>query len=105
MLTINQVVDIYRKGIEIILNNQPQKHTDMGRFDTDIMIYEKNINSPEQKDITLLHELIHARDGYLPKELTEAQMEEIDRKIDQEAVETYKKNPEILEFIKWLYEI
>ena len=102
MLTLNQIIDIYRKGVEIKFKRKSKDNRIKGEYDPstlEAIIYVNNNLSNEDKDITILHELIHARDDIKGKRLNR------EKGVEREAIETYKESPEILEFIKALYKI
>jgi len=95
MLTINNILKLYQEGIDIIVTN---KLSDIaGEWDISnlcIWLYKRNIKSEKERDLTLIHELIHAKEDLIDyKGLDEAQVEE-------EAVQTYLKKPYIIEFLK-----
>ena len=103
MLTINQIVRLYEEGVDIKF----KKYSDCnnkGEFDPctlEIYIYDNNLDSECDKDITILHEFVHAKYDvpFIRKDKTPEEL------IELEAVKTYNKKPYILEFIKWLYKI
>lgn len=75
-----------------------------------ILIYLNNITSEYDRDITLLHEFIHARDEIVKG--IEKKLGEMDEygctnynEVEREAIETYHTSPEILKFLKELYDI
>ncbi|MBU2589506.1 MAG: hypothetical protein KKF52_03320 [Nanoarchaeota archaeon] len=113
MLTIEEVVELYEKeGLVIIfkqINKKFGPKTLAGEYNTEnnlnnstkppeIIIYQKMIENQKDLEITLLHEFIHARNDLI-LELDK----ENDTEVEKEAVETYKKSPEVIEFIKDFY--
>ncbi|MBU4456454.1 MAG: hypothetical protein KKA65_03045, partial [Nanoarchaeota archaeon] len=109
MLTIEEVVELYEKeGLVIIfkqINKKFGPKTLAGEYNTEnnlnnstkppeIIIYQKMIENQKDLEITLLHEFIHARNDLI-LELDK----ENDTEVEKEAVETYKKSPEVIEFI------
>lgn len=102
MLTIDQINRIYREGFDILLKGNSHRGL-KGEIDPaalEILIYLANAESEYDRDITLLHELIHAREEidptYTPLEC---------HRIDEEAIRTYEQKPHILQYVKELYEL
>jgi len=98
MLTINNILELYNKGVDIIITNKPSD--DAGEWDLSslcVFLYKKNIKSKEEVYLTLIHELMHARDDLIfnrPIDETRA---------EKEAIKTYFKRPYITELLKDLY--
>jgi len=102
MLTIDQVNEIYQEGFDLRLKRTPHPGF-KGEIDPstyEIIIYQSNTESQYDKDITILHEFLHARD-----ELN-ASLEAADCSlIDREAEYIYNNHPYVLAYIKDLYNI
>lgn len=126
MLTINQIIRCCQKRLDIRFKRKPHPFGRTGEYDSDgeddapeIIIYPTSTNF--ERDITILHEFIHARDDLLHKKsksktgarrefssTREREAEEearYEERVEYEARETYKKRPESLRFIKELYRI
>ena len=106
MLTLNQVIKLYEDGLEIKFENRWKKDGRKGDYnppELEVLIYKLNIESIIDRDITILHELIHARDEIKGKRYRNKTQDE--KQVEKEARETYRKNPYIIKFIKDLYKI
>ena len=102
MLTIDQVNEIYREGFDLRLKRtrHPGFKGEIDPSTYEIIIYQANTESQYDKDITILHEFLHARD-----ELN-ARLESADCSlIDREAEWIYNNHPYVLQYIKDLYNI
>ena len=95
MLTINNILKLYQEGIDIIITNKLSNIA--GEWDISnlcVWLYKRNIKSKKERDLTLIHELIHAKgDLIVYKRIDEV-------KVEEEAVQTYLKKPYIIEFLK-----
>ena len=102
MLTIDQVNRIYREGFDIHLKRNSLRGL-KGEIDPaalEILIYLANAESEYDRDITLLHELIHAREEIGPMD---SSLE--CHHSDEEAIRTYEQSPHVLEYVKDLYDL
>ena len=102
MLTINQVNKIYQEGFNVRFKRNPHSAF-KGEIDSgtlEILIYEANTESRYDKDITILHEFIHARD-----EVKSIHSSVRCSGIDKEAIWTYNNRPHVVQYIKELYGI
>lgn len=103
MLTLNQIIKLYEEGIEIRFNKNRKEKYLKGYYEfPDITIYTRNIESKEDMHVTILHELIHAR-NHLKKNNRKAIDKE--KQVEREALETYSERPYLIEFIKNVYNI
>jgi len=115
MLTIEDIVELYEEDELVIIfkkiNKKIGPKTLKGEYNTEkninnsyyppeIFIYEQMIENEEDLDITLLHEFIHAKN-----DLILGLFIEDDEQVEKEAQETYKKAPEVVEFIKDFYKL
>ena len=102
MLTICQVNRIYQEGFDLFIRGVCRSGI-KGEFDPgalEINIYQKNVESEYDMDITILHEFIHARDEVLSgSRLADCRL------VDMEAVRTYEENPHVLRYIKELFDV
>ncbi len=103
-LTLQQLVKLYSEGV--VLKFKKKSHPDFikGEYSPDcleIYIYLSHIDSKYDRDITILHELIHARNDLFPKKSSK----DTEYFVEKEAIETYHKKPEVIEFIKAKYEL
>jgi hypothetical protein len=101
MLTTNQIIKICKEGVDIIFREKGMENL-KGEYDPsslDIILYCKNIESVFDRDLTLLHEFIHARNDILNYHSCKEDKGE-DEKIENEALMTYLKKLYVLEFIK-----
>jgi len=114
MLTISQITRIYSECIDIKFKNKPHPEGLKGEYDPaalEVIVYRPAVKSSEDRDITLLHEFVHARDDTKAARLTCAEdydgkaVQLMEQKTEQEAIETYEKRPYALEFIKQIYRI
>lgn len=106
MLTLNQVIKLYEEGLEIKFENRWKKDGRKGDYnhsELEVLIYKLNIESIIDRDITILHELIHARNETKGKRYRNKTQDE--KQVEKEAIETYRKNPNIIKFIKQLYNV
>ena len=106
MLTINQLVKVYEEGINMHFKRNPSPDGLKGEYDPsslEILIYMPAIESKSDRDITVLHEFVHARDDVYFSKAHIKDMNKFEQKTKQEALKTYKKRPYILDFIMWLY--
>lgn len=104
MLSIGQVKKVYLEGIDIVFKRKAPHHNMKGEYCSDlyrINIYQSNIESRLDFDLTLLHEFIHASDDIRDRRLTRP----CKKTVDDEAKRTYRKRPYIIKFIKELYSI
>ena len=103
MLNVRQVIRTYQSGVEIKLKRKPHHQNLKGEYDPsnlEIRVYLPAQESKLERDITILHEMIHARDG---SEVRVYSLSGYEKSIDKEARETYKRRPHVLEFVKQLY--
>ena len=103
MLTIKQVVKLYENGFEIRIRKKPHPNGAKGEFDPSTLegvVFLPAIESPEDKDITILHETVHGRNGIL-----DGTIGGNERMVEREAKAVYYKRHYVLEFLKWLYKI
>lgn len=100
MLTIKQIIKLYQEGVDICFKRKPHPDRLKGEFDPaslEVIVYLPAQESEQDMGITVLHEFIHARNN------SRHILAEIDSAIENEALETYKKRPYILELINQLY--
>ena len=105
MLSVEQVIKLCEEDVRIRFRRKPRSDKLKGEYDpedNEISVYLKNIDSKEERDITILHEFIHARDIWIKNLDTTGSCSE---RVEREATETYKKRPEVLAFIKEMYKI
>jgi len=104
MLTIDDVVRLYgdkdvetclrRKSHPLKLKGQLSEGEGLGM----VNVYEPQIESQQDYDRTVLHEFVHARDTII-LDITSRD----DNEVENEALQTYEKAPEVLGMIKQLY--
>ena len=105
VLTIHQVNELFAEGVGIKFRRKAHPFGDKGNYDPSqlrIEVYTPNLESRIDRDITILHEFIHARDEIKG---THYYHRRNHRSVEKEAIDTYKKRPEVLEYIKELYAI
>jgi len=101
MLDISHIVKLYRNGLDLYV----KKFHNLGfkgEFDPSqlaIFIYSFNLESDYDRDITILHEFIHARNDILYDRWDR------DDNVEKEAICAYNKSQSILTFIKELYNL
>ena len=104
MLTLRQVEKICETGVDITFSRKRVTRDLMGEYDPgtlEAVIYLANNPSEFERDITLLHEMIHARDDMKAARLLNGRCDDV----EQEAKETYQKRPYVLQYIKEFYGI
>ncbi len=101
MLTLNQIIKLYESGLEIKIKNKSQYSYQRGFYEnSEIYIYKNNTRSVKDKEVTILHELIHARNHLLNNRYNENE-----RNVQKEALDTYKKRPHIISFVKNIFNL
>ena len=107
MLTIHQIMRIHQEGIELRFSRKKVMKELKGEYDPseqEMLVYIRNIESLLELDITLLHECIHARDDVRGKRSFLFDNQE-DSEVEHEALLTYTKKPEVLAFLKDIYQV
>ena len=104
MLTQKDVIQLYNEGL--ILRWRRKKHPQhlKGEYDPvgfEINVYTPHLASDHDRDLTLLHEFIHARDDRRGR----ANNRTCSPWVEKEAEATYTKQPRVLALIKELYRI
>jgi len=105
MLTTKQIERIAEEGWEIILKKRLHPKGYCGLYlpdEKEIKIYLPQLIRRESLPLTLLHELIHVRDG---ESKNAARNSRSDWDVEAEAEKTYKRNPKIFDFIVNLYSL
>lgn len=103
MLTIKQIDKIAEDGWDIVLKRglHPQRYCGWCLPDEkEIRVYLPQLINRDSLALTLFHELIHARDE---SKRDAARTKRSDVKVEDEAVETYERNPRLADFICELY--
>lgn len=106
MLTKKDILKLYDEGLEIKFRRKRHPQGLRGDYDPsacEINVYTKAVSSAYERDITLLHEFIHARDDRNDNKRQTGQA--LDSRIEKEALQTYEKKPSVLALIKELYKI
>jgi len=104
MLSKKNVIQLYNDGLVIRWRRKKHPQQLKGEFDPaafEVNIYTRHLLSEHDRDLTLLHEFIHARDDHkgLPNNRT------CSPQVEQEAEATYQRRPEVLALIKELYNL
>ena len=102
MLTIDHVIQLCEDGVGICFKRKPHPLGFKGEWDVStlgIYIFVPHCNSLADRDITLIHEFIHARNDLI------FDNENPDMDIENEALETYMQTQGVLDSIKELYSI
>ena len=103
MLTLNQIIKLYEEGIEIEFSKSRKEKYLKGYYEfPEITIYTRNIESREDMHITILHELIHARNQ---QKNNDQKVINREKQVEKEAQKTYSKRPHLIELIKNIYNI
>jgi len=102
MLTKKDVIQLWRDGLVVHWRRKKHRQQLKGDYDPanfEINIYTPHLTSDHDRDMTLLHEFIHARDDRRgrPNNRTCAPW------VEKEAEATYAKQPGVLALIKELY--
>ena len=97
--TIPQVTRIYREGFDIRFRKRSKSGVkgEINPGTLNIDIYLANAESERDRDITILHELVHAWEETM---LLDEQISE--KKVDELAIYMYEECPWVLEYIKEL---
>lgn len=96
MLTINQIARIYEEGWDLKFRRKPHPKGDKGDCDPSALemnVYKPAVESVADRDITILHEAIHARNDAKGARSLRASNTAVER----EAKETYRKRHYVLE--------
>lgn len=104
MLTIEDIKQAYEEGITLRLKRKPAPDKRKGEFDLlnlEVRIFLPGAESKEDKELTILHEFIHARDGIKGYRYRDRK----DYNVEREAANTLRYRSEVLKFIKQLYKI
>ena len=104
MLTIGQVTTCYKSNVVLRCSRKPKRDKRKGDYDPstlEAIIYLQNIESEKDRDITILHELIHARDHIK----SARSLDKCEDAIENEALATYSYRPYVLRYIRQLYKI
>lgn len=102
MLTKTNVIQLYNDGLVIRWRRKKHPQQLKGEFDPvafEVNIYTQHLLSEHDRDITLLHEFIHARDDHKGRPNSRTCSPQVER----EAEATYQRRPEVLALIKELY--
>ncbi len=105
MLSKTDILTLYYNGTEIKFRRKKHPRELKGDHDpsaSEINIYTAHIASEYERDITILHEFIHARNDH------KGFFDETDEgcmKVEKEAKQTYRQRPYVLALIKELYRI
>lgn len=105
MLSKKDVMMLYYDGLEIKFRRKRHPRGLKGDHDpsaSEINIYTSHITSEYERDITILHEFIHARNdhkGFLDD------ADEGCEQVEEEAKETYRQRPYVIALVKELYKI
>ena len=104
MLTKKDVIQLYNDGLAIRWRRKKHPQQLKGEYDPagfEVHIYTPHLASEHDRDMTLLHEFVHARDDRkgLPNNRT------CSPRVEREAEATYQRRPGVLALIKELYEI
>mgnify|MGYP001577747382 CR=1 FL=1 len=107
MLTKKDISRIYNKGVSLRFRRKftsERGDYDPSNLEINIYLYSHN-SSQGDMDITILHEFIHARDDVLVKSFREKNLseKELEERVEDEAIQTYEKNPGIIKFIREVY--
>lgn len=106
MLTAKQIEKIANSEWNIALKRRHHPLRHKGWYlpdEKEIRIYLPEHENETDLAITILHELIHVRNGRREDNARESKTKY--NKIEREARETYRKKPELLDFIKQLYSL
>ena len=104
MLTKKDVIQLCKDGLTIRWRRKRHPQKLKGDYDPasfEVNIYTPHLTSDHDRDLTLLHEFIHARDDRkgLPNNRTCSPW------VEKEAEATYNKKPGVLALIKELYRV
>ena len=101
MLTQKQLIKLFESGVEVNFKiDRRTKKSGLYTPELNIDIYLNNLGSDKEKCVSVLHELIHARDNFRSARLYE---ERPDEEVEQEAIKTYYKRSEVLTLARLIY--
>ena len=107
MLTIHQIIGL-AENIDIEIINKRSPHFVFGVYEPDnflVKIFLPDIKDRENFNLTLVHELIHARDDVLANRSLIEGENDYEKSVEDEAKKTYAKHPEYIKFIRELFHI
>ncbi|MBU1201175.1 MAG: mitochondrial inner membrane protease ATP23 [Nanoarchaeota archaeon] len=102
MLKIMDVIWMYEEGMTAKVISRLKNPDQKGEYRPDkdeIVIAADNIKSEDDFNITLVHELIHARNDLLYSK------KELENEVEKEALKTYNLNPGVALFARQIYKI
>ncbi len=108
MLTIEDIIHLCEDVLEVRLKKRCKMKgckTWSGEFQFEtstIYIYTDTIKDERDYGITLLHEFIHARNYFI---LDIADDQEDEMEVEREAIETYEKQPGIVDLLNDIYNL
>ena len=108
MLTIADIKQVYKKGVTLKFKRKPippDSNRFKGEFDPstlEIKIYLSYQESKKDKELTILHEFVHARDDIKGHRYYR---ERRHSSVERETINTYHHRYYVLQFIKQLYRI
>ena len=102
MLTIKQIARLYENGVNLVFRRKQPEPLQNGDWDPetlDAIVFLAVMKDKRERDVTILHEFIHARRDVLGfRGLNEAETE-------RQAEMTYELKHYVLQFLKQLYGI
>jgi len=104
MLTIDDVIKLYKEDLRIRFVHKPHPQGLRGEYDPadeEVIIYLAHNESAFDRDMTLLHEFYHAKQDMI----CNRKAPEGEGLAEKEAGRTYKHRPGVLKAIKELYDI
>lgn len=100
MLTMQQILKLYEKGVDIVFKEEPDIPKQKGEWDTfslEVVVFLSTTRSKRDRLLTILHELRHAAEDLLGfKRLS-------DRQIERLVEKTYDTSPQLVQFVRQLY--
>ena len=97
---------MYREGVQVRMARKPHPHRLKGEYDPstmEVILYTCSMESGFDRDLTLLHELVHAHGKVKAARGLKRENEEF--QVELEALRTYLRRPHVLIFAKELYNI
>ena len=114
MLNIEQLVKLHDSGLSVELSDEitPLK----GLYDPSffhIKLFEESLSSKKDRDLTILHEFIHARDDFFNGNLSKVvsnnpysgDKDNYELATENEAKEVYDNKPVVLNYIKKFFDL
>jgi hypothetical protein len=102
MLTVDDFIKVYQHAVDLHLKEKPHKSSRRGVWREDywkVLVYIPAHDNLDDLYKTIIHEFIHARN-----DLVTPEMSDLEEDVEAECIETFIKNPEVIDYIKECYQ-